>query len=289
MTFRMPNHAINAAHSGTFQLGGAFPVHRLGFGAMRITGPGIWGPPPNRDEAIAVLRRTLELGVNLIDTANSYGPHVSEELIAEALYPYAPRLVIATKGGFDRSGPSQWEINCDPAHLDRELDGSLKRLRMDRVHLYQLHRIDPNVPEERQFRFLRHVRDDGRAALIGLSEATPEQIDRAGQYVEIASVQNRFNLVDREWERVLDHCTERGIAFIPWYPLEVGKVGSRGGAVASIARRLGATPAQVALAWLLRRSPAMLPIPGTSRVAHLEENVEAAHVELADSDVKALS
>jgi aryl-alcohol dehydrogenase-like predicted oxidoreductase len=285
----MPSSTVNAANSGTFQLGGTFPVHRLGFGAMRITGQGVWGPPADRDEAVAVLRRAIELGVNLIDTANSYGPHVSEELIAEALYPYPAGLVIATKGGFDRSGPGQWEINSDPAHLDRELDGSLKRLKMDQVHLYQLHRIDPKVPEERQFSFLRRVQEDGRARLIGLSEASVEQIDRARQYVDVVSVQNRFNLVDREWEGVLDHCTSNGIAFIPWYPLQVGKAGSQGGAVVTIARRLGATPAQVALAWLLRRSPIMLPIPGTSRVAHLEENIAAANLELTDDDVNALS
>jgi aryl-alcohol dehydrogenase-like predicted oxidoreductase len=285
----MPSSTVNAANSGTFQLGGTFPVHRLGFGAMRITGQGVWGPPADRDEAVAVLRRAIELGVNLIDTANSYGPHVSEELIAEALYPYPAGLVIATKGGFDRSGPGQWEINSDPAHLDRELDGSLTRLKMDQVHLYQLHRIDPKVPEERQFSFLRRVQEDGRARLIGLSEASVEQIDRARQYVDVVSVQNRFNLVDREWEGVLDHCTSNGIAFIPWYPLQVGKAGSQGGAVVTIARRLGATPAQVALAWLLRRSPIMLPIPGTSRVAHLEENIAAANLELTDDDVNALS
>jgi aryl-alcohol dehydrogenase-like predicted oxidoreductase len=285
----MPSSTVNAANSGAFQLGGTFPVHRLGFGAMRITGQGVWGPPADRDEAVAVLRRAIELGVNLIDTANSYGPHVSEELIAEALYPYPAGLVIATKGGFDRSGPGQWEINSDPAHLDRELDGSLTRLKMDQVHLYQLHRIDPKVPEERQFSFLRRVQEDGRARLIGLSEASVEQIDRARQYVDVVSVQNRFNLVDREWEGVLDHCTSNGIAFIPWYPLQVGKAGSQGGAVVTIARRLGATPAQVALAWLLRRSPIMLPIPGTSRVAHLEENIAAANLELTDDDVNALS
>jgi aryl-alcohol dehydrogenase-like predicted oxidoreductase len=285
----MPGSTINASHSGTFQLGGTLPVHRLGFGAMRITGAGVWGPPPDRDEAVAVLRRALDLGVNLIDTANSYGPEVSEELIAEALYPYPPELVIATKGGFDRSGPGEWQVNSEPAHLDRELDGSLRRLKMDQVHLYQLHRIDPKVSEERQFGFLRRVQEDGRARLIGLSEATPEQIARARQYVDIVSVQNRFNLVDREWERVLDYCTERGIAFIPWYPLQVGKVGAEGGPVTAIARRLGATPAQVALAWLLRRSPVMLPIPGTSHVAHLEENVAAASLELTDRDVSLLS
>ncbi|HWK09961.1 MAG TPA: aldo/keto reductase [Vicinamibacterales bacterium] len=285
----MRSSTVNAAQSGTFLLGGRLPVHRLGFGAMRITGSGVWGPPADRDEAIAVLRRALQLGVNLIDTADSYGPHVSESLIAEALHPYPADLVIATKGGFERPGPGAWDINANPARLDRELDGSLKRLKLNQVHLYQLHRIDPGVPEKKQFEFLRRVREDGRARLIGLSEATAEEIERAREYVDIASVQNRFNLVDREWETVLDYCTDQGIAFIPWYPLQVGKAGEQGGAVLTIAERHRATPAQVALAWLLRRSPVMLPIPGTSRVAHLEENVAAAGLELSAAEMDALS
>jgi pyridoxine 4-dehydrogenase len=285
----MASTTINAARSGTFELGGAIAVHRLGFGAMRITGSGVWGPPADRDEAIAVLRRALQLGVNLIDTADSYGPHVSENLIAEALYPYPPDLVIATKGGFERPGPGDWVINSDPVRLDRELDASLRRLKLDRVHLYQLHRIDSKISERRQFEFLRRAQEDGRAHLIGLSEVTIDQIDRARQYVQIASVQNRFNLVDREWESVLDYCTAQGIAFIPWYPLQVGKAGQQGGAVVTIAERHGATPAQVALAWLLRRSPVMLPIPGTSRVEHLEENLAAVNVDLSPDEVNALA
>lgn len=256
---------------------------------MRITGPGIWGPPADHDEALAVLRRAVELGVTLVDTANSYGPHVSETLIAEALHPYPAGLVIATKGGLERPGPNQWEPNGHPDHLDEELDGSLRRLRRDAIDLYQLHRIDPKVPEADQFRFLRRIKDEGRARHIGLSEASVEQIERAREYVDIASVQNKFNLVDREWEPVLDFCTDEGIGFIPWFPLQVGKAGEQGGAILTIAERHGATPSQVALAWLLARSPVMLPIPGTSRVAHLEENIGAAGIQLSAEEVDALS
>jgi aryl-alcohol dehydrogenase-like predicted oxidoreductase len=274
----MPANTLNAAHSGTFKLGGELPIHRLGYGAMRITGPGVWGPPEDHDEALAVLRRAVELGVTFIDTANSYGPHVSEELIAEALHPYPADLVIATKGGFERPGPDRWEMNGDPESLEVELEGSLQRLQVSRIDLYQLHRIDPNVPEIDQFRFLRRIRED-----------SVEQIRRARDVVEIASVQNRFNLADREWEGVLDYCAAEGIAFIPWYPLQVGKAGSQGGAILEIARRHEATPSQVALAWLLHRSPVMLPIPGTSRVRHLEENLAAATLMLTPEEVDALS
>jgi pyridoxine 4-dehydrogenase len=286
----MATHTLNAALSGTFELGGTVPVNRLGFGAMRITGKGIWGPPADRREAIAVLRRTTDLNINLIDTADSYGPHISEQLIADALYPYPEGLVIATKGGFERPGPDAWEPNGRPEHLARGLEGSLRRLRVDRIDLYQLHRIDPNVPEDDQFGFLQRVQQEGKVRHIGLSEATVEQIDRAQQYFDVVSVQNRYNLVDREWEGVLDHCTAEGIAFIPWYPLLVGRIGGESNAALSrIARRLGATPSQVALAWLLKRSPVMLPIPGTSRVAHLEENLAAAAIELSEEDFAALA
>lgn len=279
---------LDAAKSGTFNLGGDLPVHRLGFGAMRITGRGVWGPPSDRDEAMAVLRRAVELGTTLIDTANSYGPNVSEELIASALHPYPRDLVIATKGGFERPGPDNWVMNGRPEHLRRELEGSLRRLRVDRIDLYQLHRVDPKVPEDEQFDFLRSVQREGMVRHIGLSEATIEQIDRARTFVEVVSVQNRFNLVDREWEPVLDYCTAQDIAFIPWYPLQVGKAGEQGGAIVEIAKRHGATPSQVALAWLLQRSRVMLPIPGTSRVAHLEENIAAASLRLSHDEASSL-
>lgn len=280
---------ISAAASGTFNLGGDLPVHRLGFGAMRITGKGIWGPPADRDEAIRVLRRAIELDTTLIDTANAYGPFVSEELIAEALYPYPKEVVIATKGGLDRPGPDQWTPNGRPEQLRHELDGSLRRLRLDRIDLYQLHRIDPAVPEADQFATLRRFQDEGKIRYIGLSEVSVEQIERARQAFDVVSVQNRYNLVDREWESVLDYCEREAIAFIPWFPLQVGKVGETGGAVVDIARRRAATPSQIALAWLLQRSPVMLPIPGTSRVRHLEENIAAASIELSREDIRALT
>ena len=264
-----------------FQLGGDLPVHRLGFGAMRITGKGVWGPPADRDEARTVLRRAVELGVNLIDTAESYGPKVSEELIAEALHPYPKGLVIATKGGFDRTGPDKWVVNGRPERLREELEGSLKRLRLERIDLWQLHRIDPNVPEAEQFEAIAEFQRQGKIRHVGLSEVTVDDIERARKRLTIVSVQNRYNLGDREWEPVLDYCERENIGFIPWYPLATGKL-ARGGAVAKIAKKRKATPAQVALAWLLRRSPVMLPIPGTSKVKHLEENMGAAAIELSE-------
>lgn len=289
----MPNTSTlittTAAQSGTFHIGGDIPVHRLGFGAMRITGPGIWGAPENHDEAIAVLQRSLELGVNLIDTAESYGPWVSEELIAEALYPYPEGLLIATKGGLERPGPDAWAPNGRPERLREGLQGSLRRLRLDRIDLFQLHRIDPAVPEDEQFGFLQSCQREGLIRHIGLSEVTVDQIERARQFFMVVSVQNRYNVVDREWEGVLDHCEREHIAFIPWYPLQVGKVGETGGAVAKIAQRRGATPSQVALAWLLQRSPVMLPIPGTSRRTHLEENMGSATLRLSPQELDALN
>jgi pyridoxine 4-dehydrogenase len=279
---------IDATLSGTFRLGGDLPVHRLGFGAMRITGKGIWGPPSNRPEALAVLRRAVDIGITLIDTAESYGPYVSEDLIAEALHPYPPGLVIATKGGLDRTGPDRWPVNGRPERLREGLDGSLRRLKTERIDLYQLHRIDPGVPEEDQFGFLQRAQQEGKILHIGLSEASVEQIGRAQRFFTVVSVQNRFNLVDREWESVLDYCERENIAFIPWYPLQIGTAGGRP-EVAAMAARYGATPSQIALAWLLRRSPVMLPIPGTSRVPHLEENVAAAAIWLTAAEVRSLA
>ena len=294
----------NASESGTFSLGGDLPVHRLGFGAMRITGPGVWGPPADRAGAIATLRRAVELGVNLIDTAESYGPHISEELIAEALFPYRQGLVIATKGGFDRSGPDRWEVNCRPERLREELDGSLRRLRLARIDLYQLHRIDPRVPEEQQFGFLQRAQRDGKIRHIGLSEASVDEIHRARKFFQVVSVQNRYNLVDREWEPVVDYREREGIGFIPWSPLQAGAVAAtgvrrlarsalglldrKGALVTRIAKRHSAASSQIALAWLLARSPVMLPIPGTSKARHLEENIRAAGIRLSSDEIAAL-
>ena len=275
---------VDASAAGTFRLGGDLPVNRIGFGAMRITGKGIWGPPDDRGEALRVLRRALALGVNLIDTADSYGPYVSEELIAEALYPYPAGLVIATKAGLERPGPDQWTPNGRPEHLRRAIDGSLRRLRVERIDLYQLHRIDPEVPADEQLGMMAELQLEGKFHHFGLSETTVEEIEMARRVLPVVSVQNRYNLQDRaQWEGVVDHCEAEGIAFIPWFPLAAGPLAREGGPVDRIARRLGATPGQVALAWLLRRSPVMLPIPGTSRVAHLEENVAAAGLELDEA------
>jgi len=278
---------MNASFSGTFQLGGDLTIHRLGFGAMRITGDGIWGPPANRREALAVLKRAIELGINLIDTAEAYGPYVSEDLIAEALHPYPEGLVIATKGGLDRTGPNQWPMNANPQRLQQGLEGSLRRLKLDRIDLYQLHRIDPGVPEERQFEFLQRAQREGKIRHVGLSEVTVEQIERARRDFPVVSVQNRYNLADREWEPVLDYCTREEIGFIPWYPLQLGAAAA-GSAVAQVAEKHSASPSQIAIAWLLRRSPVMLPIPGTSRVRHLEENVAAAAMALSVEDFELL-
>jgi len=280
----MTTATLNAAQSGTFPLGGDLPVHRLGFGAMRITGKGIWGPPADHDESLAVLRRAIELGVNLIDTAESYGPHVSEELIAEALYPYPKGLVIATKGGLERTGPDQWPINGRPERLRKGVEGSLRRLRVERIDLWQLHRIDPDVPEEDQFGEIRKFQQEGKILHAGLSEVTVEQIKRARKFFDVVSVQNRYNLADREWEKVLDYCDRENIGFIPWFPLATGKLAGKGGPLTRMAERHHATPAQIALAWLLKRSKVMLPIPGTSKVKHLEENMGGAAISLSDEE-----
>ena len=279
---------INAADSGTFKLGGDLPVHRLGFGAMRLTGNGVWGPPKDRKESIAVLRRAIELGVNLIDTAESYGPHASEEIIAEALHPYPKDLVIATKGGFDRPGPGKWVENARPERLREELEGSLKRLRLERIDLWQLHRIDPKVPVADQIGALVELQRAGKIRHIGLSEVQVEQIETVRRMAPVVSVQNRYNLVERDSEQVLDYCTRQEIAFIPWYPLNTGKLPKSGGPLGRVAKGLGATPAQVALAWLLGKSPMMLPIAGTSKVAHLEENIAAAALRLDQEAMETL-
>jgi len=275
---------VTAADSGTFLLGNDLPVHRLGFGAMRVTGEGIWGPPKDRSESIAVLRRAIELGITLIDTAEAYGPHVSEQLIADALHPYPNDLVIATKGGLDRPGPGQWVPNGRPDRLRQELDGSLKRLRVERIDLWQLHRIDPDVPEDEQFDAIREFQRRGKIRHVGLSEVDVKQIERARKFFPVVSVQNRYNLADREWENVLDFCEKESIGFIPWFPLQTGKLANGGGPLGRVAKKHGMTTAQIALAWLLRRSPVMLPIPGTSRVKHLEENVAAASIHLSDEE-----
>lgn len=279
---------MKAEQSGTFHIGGDLPVYRLGYGAMRITGRGVWGPPEDHDESLRVLRRCLELGINLIDTAESYGPHVSEELIAEALYPYPKGLVIATKGGLDRTGPNQWPVDCRPERLREELDGSLKRLRLEQIDLWQLHRIDPKVPEEDQFGFIQEMQRAGKIRHAGLSEVNVEQIQRAGKFFKVTTVQNRYNVADREWENVVDYCEKENIGFLPWFPLATGKLADKGGPLATVAEKHKAQPSQIALAWLLERSPVMLPIPGTSRVKHLDENMEAAGLKLTKEEFEAI-
>jgi len=278
---------ISASLAGSVSLGGEISVHRLGFGAMRLTGDGIWGPPRNRTEAVAVLRRAVELDVNFIDTADSYGPGVSEELIAEALFPYPSGLVIATKGGWNRPGPNQWTHDATPAHLRKAVEGSLKRLRLESVHLYQLHAPDPVTPFEDSVRTLAQLKSEGKIRLIGLSNVTQEHIERARRIAPIVSVQNRYSFADREWDYVVDYCERNGIAFIPWFPLGAGRVA--GQTLDQIARAHQATPHQVAVAWLLKRSPVMLPIPGTSSVKHLEENVAGASLKLSDEEYQRLS
>jgi pyridoxine 4-dehydrogenase len=257
-------------------------ANRLGFGAMRLTGPGIWGEPADPDEARAVLRRALELGATLIDTADSYGPEVSERLIGETLYPYPEGLVIATKAGFERSGPHRWHVNGRPEHLRAACEGSLRRLRLERIDLYQLHRIDRNVPLEDQLGALADLQREGKVRHIGLSEVSVADLRRVREAVEIVSVQNHYNLANRGAEDVLDHCEDEGLGFIPWFPLAAGELAEPGGPLDRAARALDATSSQVALAWLLRRSQVMLPIPGTGSVAHVEENMAAASLELPD-------
>ena len=276
------------ALSANFEIGGELPVHRLGFGAMQLTGRGIWGEPDDPDECRRVLQRAVELGVNLIDTANSYGPEVSEWLIAEALHPYPDDLVIATKAGLERPGPGQWVPNGDPAYLKSECEGSLRRLKLDCIPLYQLHRIDRKVPVEDQIGAFTQLRDEGKIRYIGLSEVSVEQLRQVRELTPVATVQNKYNLGDRAAEPVLEECEREGIGFIPWFPLNTGGLAESGGPLASAAERHGASPAQLALAWLLHRSAVMLPIPGTSKVDHLEDNMKAAALELSDEEVAAL-
>lgn len=277
----------DARASGRFTIGGDIPVARMGFGAMRVTGPGIWGPPQDRAEAIRVLKRVPELGVDFIDTADSYGPHVSEELLAEALHPYAG-LLIATKGGLTRPGPDVWEADGRPERLRECVQASLRRLKLERIDLWQLHRIDPKVPREDQFGVIAEMMQEGLIRHAGLSQVSVEEIEAARKVFPVATVQNRYNLADRADEAVLDHCAAEGIGFIPWYPLAAGELARPGGAADEVARAHGATAGQVALAWALRRSPVMLPIPGTGKAAHLEENVAAADLTLTDAEFRRL-
>ena len=282
----MNKKGVSAKEAGDVSLGGKLSVPRLGFGAMRITGEGIFGPPKDRQGALAVLRRAVELGVRFIDTADSYGPDVSEELISEALFPYPKDLVVATKGGWLRPGPNQWTHDASPAHLRKAIEGSLKRLRSDRIDLYQLHVPDPVVPFEDSVETLAQLQRDGKIRLIGLSNVTKEHIERARKIVPIVSVQNRYSFADREWDYVVDYCEQNAIAFIPWSPLGAGK--AAGEILHRIANAHQRTPMQIALAWLLQRSPIVLPIPGTTSIEHLEENIGASSLRLTQTEFEEL-
>lgn len=277
----------SASLAGQVSLGGELSVNRLGYGAMRLTGEGIWGPPKDRKAALAVLRRAVELDVNFIDTADSYGPSVNEELIAEALSPYSRGLVIATKGGWNRPGPNQWTHDATPAHLRKAVEGSLKRLRLDRIDVYQLHIPDPVVSFDASVETLAELRSEGKIRMVALSNVTQEHIERARKLVPIVSVQNRYSFADREWDYVVDYCQRHDIAFIPWFPLGAGRVA--GEVLNRIAKAHSASPTQIALAWLLRRSPIVLPIPGTSSIEHLEQNVAAASLHLTEQEFGELS
>ncbi len=274
--------------NSTFNIVGELSINRMGYGAMRITGEGIWGPPKDIKASIQVLQRAVDLGVNFIDTADSYGPHVSEELIAEALYPYPDGLVIATKGGLTRTGPNQWPVNAHPDHLRRALEGSLKRLRLDRIDLYQLHRIDPNVPFERSLEFLQEAQEEGLIKHVGLSEVNIQNIETARKYIKIVSVQNMYSVDNRKWEPELKYCEDNSIAFIPWYPLGGGNTPAMD-KLHELAGKYGASVQQIALSWLLHHSPNILLIPGTSKLKHLEENMAAASIELDAEDVAELA
>jgi aryl-alcohol dehydrogenase-like predicted oxidoreductase len=280
----MSTATVSAKASGTFALGGDLTINRLGFGAMRITGEGIWGEPKNTEEAKRVLRRALELDVNFIDTADSYGPEVSERLIGEALHPYPAGIVIATKGGLTRQGPNKWLPVGRPEYLTQEVEMSLRRLRVDRIDLYQLHRIDPKVPVEESLGALVDMQKKGKIRHIGLSEVSPEEIERARRTAKIVTVQNRYNIGDRAHEKTLEYCEQHNLGFIPWFPVAAGKLTQQGGPLDRFAKQHGVSVAQLSLAWLLHRSPVMLPIPGTSSVQHLEENVAAAEINLNHSE-----
>ncbi|WP_309889832.1 aldo/keto reductase [Archangium sp.] len=279
---------INAAVSGTFRIGGDLEVNRLGFGAMRVTGPGIWGEPEDPKEARRTVARVPELGINFIDTADSYGPHVSEDLLAEVLAPYTKGLIIATKGGLTRHGPNSWPMCGRPEYLKQCALLSLRRLELERIDLWQLHRIDPKVPRDEQFGAIAEMQREGLIRHVGLSEVSVEEIQAASRFFKVTTVQNLYNLVNRHSEAVLEHCEKNGIGFIPWYPLGGGPLTKEGGLLDTLAKKLGATPSQVALAWVLKRSPVMLPIPGTGKVKHLEENTAAVNVKLSDEDFRAL-
>jgi pyridoxine 4-dehydrogenase len=281
-------HQRLAAKSGEFLIGNDLRVTRLGLGTMRITGNGIWGEPADRAEAVRVLQRAVELGINFIDTADSYGPGVSEDIIAVALHPYPTDLVIATKGGFERPGPDRWIENGRPVHLKSACEGSLRRLRLDRIDLYQLHRIDPKVPAEDQLGTLKDLQAEGKIKYIGLSEVSVRQIQHAQTIVPIVSVQNRYSVADRGSEDVLEYCEKQSMAFIPWFPLAAGQLSGGDSPIRRVAEQWKATPSQVALAWLLSRSPVILPIPGTSRVEHLEENVAAAGLKIDEKKMREL-
>jgi aryl-alcohol dehydrogenase-like predicted oxidoreductase len=291
----MTAEILPAQRAGTFDLGGDLTINRLGYGTMQLPGPGVWGPPRDHDEAIRVLRRAVELGVNFIDTADSYGPYVAEELIREALHPYPADLVIATKAGLTRfgpitgSGPSQWPPVGRPEYLRQEAEMSLRRMKLDRIDLFQLHRIDPKVPFEDQIGELKKLQDEGKVRHIGLSGVSVDQLKAAQEIAAIVSVQNQFNLTDRSAEPVLDYCTRHEIAFIPYRPLATGSLAGGSSPLAELAKHHSATPAQLALAWLLKRSPVMLPIPGTSSVAHLDDNMLGAGIELTDAELADLS